>query len=437
MLKKCSCVLVCLLTFLVMSGSSVYAADPQGYMPPGSTFTPKDTSDLFGGSEKVVHPFLSIAGMYTDNFYNTDDNEKYEYGAIVSPGIWFALPGTVQPLLDVTTDTSASGGLSYSRRINKSKRRFQGYLSYRADFEEYTQRSSENTDNHDIEGLFQVNMRSGLSIEVMNKYVRNHDARSDSLSSKLDKYATNFANLVINYEISPKFTVRADYHNYMVDYTSNRNAPLDRNDNSWSAYAFMKVAPKTSVFVQYEYVDVDYDKDMFSDSSENRGYVGIDWKMTAKSWGRVKAGYGHKSMDKDGYDDVSPFLFEAQLNHEITQKTILTMSANIGTRETNIYTTDSLLEKGLSVTVTDDFTRKLSGFVSLHYVRDDYDGDLTWLGKVDERSDDIYSASLGVDFVPYKWLSTSLSYVYTQRDSNFSSFDYTNNSVYLTVQVFL
>ena len=413
---------------------SSFAADPQGYMPIGQTFTPQD---VFGGNEKRVHPFLSVTGMYTDNFYNTKDGEKSELGAIISPGIWLALPGVEQPLLNFTTSTSSSGGLSYSRIIKKSKRRVQGYLSYRADIEQYTKESSENTENHDAEGLIQINLRSGLSVELMDKYVRTHDSRSSALTTLLDRYETNFANAVVDYDITKKFKVRLDYHNYLVDYDQSRNEALDRIDHSYSGYVFFKFAPKTSAFMQYENVTIDYDTDQLSDSTENRGYLGLDWDMTAKSWGRVKVGYGDKSMDDSTKSDLTTFLFETQLKHEITPKMTLMLTGDIGNKETNIDTTEYLLEKGVNLTLNQDFTRKVSGFISLHYTRDDYEGDLTYALETKERSDDIFSGSIGLDFTAYRWLNTSLSYVYTQRDSNFSTFDYTNNSVYLSFQVFM
>jgi hypothetical protein len=420
--------------FLLASVASGVTADSEGFMPIGQTYTPQD---VFGGQVKTVHPFLAVAGMYTDNFYNTKNDKKSEYGAIISPGIWFALPGAEKPLLNFLTSTTSAGGVNYSRFIEKSDSSMQGYFSYRADIEQYVRRSSENTESHYVEGLVQFNLRSGLSFNFLDKYVIAHDPRSFGLTSLLDEYDTNFLSAVIDYDVSPKFNFKLDYHNYILDYDSSRNSALERKDNSFSGYVFYKVSAKTSTFLHYEHVIIDYDTSQRAGSSENRGYLGLDWNMTEKTWGRVKVGYGEKESDDSTKDDLKTFLFETQLNHALTAKTTLIVSGFIGNKETNLESTDYLLEKELNVTIDENFTKKLSGFVSLHYARDDYEGKLTYDLETKEVSDDVYSASVGIDFIPYEWLKSSLSYVYSRRDSNFDQFDYTSNSVYLSFLVFM
>lgn len=419
-----------------------FASESQIDLPIGQTsVADTDMEDIWGRNTKIIHPYLSLATQYTDNFYNTPSDEKSEYGAILSPGFWLAFPCVSQPLLNLTTHLTTQvnmpGGLSYSRRIIKSNRRVQGYLSYRADLEQYLRRPSENTENHAIEGLLQWNLRSGLSLELLDKYLRNHDARSTALTTQLDRYETNFANVVFDYDISPKFKLRFDYHQFLVDYTSSRNDALDRLDSAVSGYVFTRVAPKSSVFMQYQNVDINHDTDQLSDSTEHRCYLGLDWDMTARTWGRIKSGFGKKNMDDSSADDVSTFLFETRLSHELSAKTTLMVEGEIGTREATVDITESIMTKGLSLTLQEDFTRKLSGNLSCQYQRNDYDGEITEGGKTGERYDDLFTASIATTFNATRWLTTSLSYTYSERRSNFSIYNYVSNSVVLSFQMFL
>jgi hypothetical protein len=97
------------------------------------------------------------------------------------------------------------------------------------------------------------------------------------------------ADLIVTYNAGERFMLRLDYANYFVDYTAFRNGFRDRNDNTVSAYVFYRVRPRTSLFYEYEFVDVGYSDNVLSDSAEHHSFLGVQWDVTAKSKGSVKA----------------------------------------------------------------------------------------------------------------------------------------------------
>ena len=109
-----------------------------------------------------------------------------------------------------------------------------------------------------LEGLLQYNLRGGLTFELIDQFLASHDLRGTGISQELDKFRTNLANLIVTYNVGERFMLRLDYANYFVDYTASRNDFRDRNDNTVSAYVFYLFRPKTSLFYEYEFVDVSY-----------------------------------------------------------------------------------------------------------------------------------------------------------------------------------
>jgi hypothetical protein len=282
-----------------------------------------------------------------------------------------------------------------------------------------------------LDGLFQYNFRGGLSIDVIDQFQESHDIRGTGISTELDKYSTNLTNLMITYDLSEKFRLRGEYSNFLVDYSDSRNDFRDRVDNGLSGYLFYKVLPKTSFFVEYEFLDVNYDQDTIPDSKEHHFFGGIQWDITAKSKGRFKAGYGEKNFSGGG--DSNDLIFEVQLDHQFTTKTSLKLAATRKTNETTISVTDYLLSTALRAEYLQRVTGKITGSLGLGYRNDSYKGEITIGGVTDKRDDDIYNASLAFQYEFKDWLKADLGYIYTKRDSNFPEFDYTNNTLFFRI----
>ncbi|HHN65344.1 MAG TPA: DUF560 domain-containing protein [Nitrospirae bacterium] len=416
--------------FIVASSTKMKSEKTAAEQPIGEEGISGEIFERRGG---YFHPFLSITGYYTDNVFNTNDDEKDDYVAVISPGIWLSVPRIKEQLFELTTSSVTPGGMSTTRLRKRFPRRYQTYLLYTADIEQFKKYSSENTINHKIEGLFQYNFRGGLSVDLYEQFIKTHDERGTGVSTELDKYNTNLAGITASYDISRRFRIRLDYSNYYVNYKDTRNDFRDRVDNSINTYLFYKFLPKTSAFVEYDYLDIHYRKGILDDSVEHHFLGGLQWEITGKSRGTAKAGYGIKDFENSDIDTARELFLELQLEHNFTPKTSLKLIGTRRTNETNISVTDYILTHSITAEYLQRLTSKISSAIDLSYQHDKYKGELTFGGKTDERKDNIYRASVAFDYGFRDWLKFDLGYIYTKRDSNFSDFDYTNNTVFFRV----
>jgi hypothetical protein len=396
----------------------------------GSTGT-LSSQEVYGTEGGYIHPFVTFRSYFTDNVFNTRDEKKSDYVFVISPGIWLTVPRIQQKLLRIDSSTIAPGGYIISRLNPSSFRRYQTYLFYGADIEQFAKYSSENTVTHKLEGLLQYNLKGGLTFELVDKFLVSHDIRGTGLSDELDTFKSNLAGVIVVYDTRKKMQFRVDYSSFLVDYDANRNNFRDRHDNAFSGYAFYKISPKTSSFLQYEYIDIIYNDNTFSNSIEQHFWGGIDWDITAKSTGRVKAGYGFKDFDRSSTDDSRDLIFEAQIDHKFTPKTSVILKAFRKTQETNISETDYVITTGAGIDYLQRIRAKLLLSARLGYWTEIYRGDLTYAGESKQRKDNIFEAGLALRYDLKEWLKLDIGYLYSNRDSNFSDFDYANNSLFL------
>jgi len=277
----------------------------------------------------------------------------------------------------------------------------------------------------------QYNLRGGLSFELTDQYLASHDLRGTGTSQELDKFRTNLADLIVTYNVGERFIVRLDYANYYVDYTASRNDFRDRNDNSVSAYVFYLFRPKTSLFYEYEFVDVSYADNVTSDSAEHHNFLGVQWDVTAKSKGSLKAGYGLKDFSQSGTKNSNDFILEAQADYKFTTKTSLLLKASRKTNETNISNTDYMVSDFIEAQYIQRLTGKITANAGLSYGHNAYHSDITYGGRTKKLKDDYITGMLALQYKFKEWLEMDTGYLLSRRESSFPEFDYTNNTLFL------
>jgi hypothetical protein len=317
------------------------------------------TADIFGKRGGYLHPFLSITEYYSDNVFNSNDRKKSDFVTIISPGIWMTFPHIYEKLLSIDTSTMAPGGISLSRFNPEYFKRYQTYLFYNADIERYSKYTSGNTIDHKLGGILQYKLRGGLSMELVDQFLASHDIWGTGISTELDKFKSNLSNVILTYDFSKKFKFRIDYSNFLVHYDASRNKFRDRDDNAISGYIFYKFKPKTSVFVEYQFIDIKYNEGILFNSQEHHYFGGLQWDITAKSRGSIKAGYGIKDFSSSTSGNSKDFILEAQIDHNFTPKTSLMLKASRRTNETNISTTDFILSNSVEAKYMQRLTGKI------------------------------------------------------------------------------
>jgi hypothetical protein len=345
-----------------------------------------------------VNPFLALTGRYTDNVFNTNSDLKGDFSAVITPGVQVIFP--------------------------RAKKNYRGELIYQGDLERFNRYTSQNADNHKATGTFDISFPVGLELAVKDEFVRNHDPQGVNVGTELNFFRTNLASTSVAYTLSDRFKVRLEYANYLVHYEAGRNDFENRTDNTLATYVYYALTPKTSAFVEYDFVDVDFKTSNEFDSKEHHLFGGITWDITGKTKGTVKGGYEVKRFQDSTIGGFKGFILELSVDHNFTPRHSLKIKGIRRTNETNVFGSSFFVTTGASIEYFQRFTGKITGTADISYGVDSYRGDVS-------RRDKTWQGGIGVIYQFKKWLRTEARYSYTKRHSNENEFNYRNNTYYL------
>lgn len=405
------------------------------------TFRPaagSGSADLFGSRGGFIHPYISLSGLYSDNIYNAPVNTESDFATIISPGLLLAYPG-VKGMSGASFSTSnlSPGGLLGDRASGDGFRRLQTSLLYQADIENYTDNSSADTDQHRLEALFQLNLRGGVHFDLAGEYKLAADAFSGS--TLRDEYQSGLIDLVVGIEIGNKLGLDLGYSGFQLDYDALYNNDRNRRDTTYSGRLSYDILNKTSLFVEYQRIDVDYDLAAFPDNEVQNKNVGIMWDITAKSSGQFKVGLSSKDHESAslGAADTDELFYQLQVGHAFTPKTSLGLTGTRRLSETTVVGTNFIVNHQVAMNYKQKLSAKIVANLAVSYSRDEFDGVITVGSLTQEREDTTVLITPALDYLLQDWFIVSLSYSLTERDSNFDLFDFTTNSVFLRVTGYL
>ena len=421
-------------------------------VPPAQT--KPTTEEMFGHRGGYLHPFLGIREEFTDNLYNIKVDKVENLLTILSPGIWLSAPRLKEVPVSLAPHNAAVGGIRYSVPGSGTFERYQTYLLGALDYKSYSANSDLDHTAWRVEGMYQQNLPVGLSLRLMDRYTRDQDRfdmgsflRQDftvepgsisvsSTPSRIRPYYSNQAIVSANLNAGEHFSALVNYINFYLDYDEAVNAWLDRTDNSLGLSLSYNYSPKTSFFLEYDHALLGYATDTENDSQNTFYYGGVSWQGSEKTSLMVKAGYQLKEYDAAESDDAGTFAMEAQLNYLITDKSKIGLNLSKALEET-----DSLLNRGKDTLAgrlryEQRITSRIQGYVELWYELNDYEGfdraGIDYL-PVEARQDKRYLVRPGLQYFFKDWLVGELSYAFEDRNSNDAFYDFTSQSVFLSL----
>ncbi len=413
---------------------------PMGQSSSGdNTLLPED-DDLFGlEGGGYLHAFLTVGGEYTDNLFNVNVDEKNNFLTTITPGIWLSLPSRKEIPLTIAPNNTSPGGLQASLEDFTSFDRMNIYLLGGVTYKMYSEDSDLNDYDARLEGLFKYNLRGGFSIEAIDRFTRSQD-RFDVGSSTAKNVRTYISNLAIanaDWEITEKVRTKLSYSNFYLDYDDKEDEWLSRTDNTFALFGYYNYSVKTSLFLEYRYVDVAYDINANKDSDYQFIFGGFNWLTTDKTSLRFKLGYQERSFKNDAINDAvdnsdnadnDGLALELALNYQFTEKSKLVFALNHSIEETDSYNSldKQILAGDLRYEL--EFSEKFLGLCTLRYEHSEY---TMVVGS--DRNEDRYYFKPALQYLFQDWLMAELSYSYDTRHSSQDYYDYDTNTISLWI----
>jgi uncharacterized protein (PEP-CTERM system associated) len=138
-----------------------------------------------------------------------------------------------------------------------------------------------------------------------------------------------------------------------------------------------------------------------------------------------------KNFDLSSQGSLKTWTASIDVNHEFSDYSSLRLVGKRVVNESSLLGTRFFITTGLYGEFTYRFLDRLAGVVKGSYAEDRYSD--TVPGETAVRKDKTLLAGGGVRYFFRRWLRLDLDYNYRKRDSNIDIFDYTENSVILTL----
>ncbi|MDP2156210.1 MAG: outer membrane beta-barrel protein, partial [Nitrospirota bacterium] len=389
------------------------------------------TWSLLGKKGKIIHAAVTLTGIFTDNAFNAKENRKSDFSMFLTPEIWLNLPRTDKAVSPGGLSPSSAGGHLLDSLLGERLFGYQASLYYRTDLPLIASKTSPygNTATHRIgAGLALIGNRISLNLsDQFEKSYQEREAGQIIRTDTRDRYDANRFNATVTYDTRNRLILSLDYVNFITNFQSATGEALDRRDYGLTPSVRYRLTPKINLLAEYTYLVVSYDSNSSLDSTENYLLAGIEWRLTEKSFGRLKAGYETKDFSKGSQYRGSSF--ELQAEHRLTPKTQLSLSSYRKTNETRVAGTAFTISTGVRLSISNMITSKITAALKLSYLNDKYKGTSPSSLSETAVNDNIYQAGIEVQYAFRRWLRARAEYLFTLKNSSDPAFDYRSNTL--------
>ncbi len=347
-----------------------------------------------------IHPLLAVRSLYDDNIYLTETDEFDDLVITIAPGIevsWEKVHHAIQ-------------------------------LGYTLELIKFADNTDESTIDH--EALLKANLsaRSGLLLELSDRFEVTSDPATSELTDRENRIRNRGqAGIGVARD---RLEVKGRARSVLDDYDS-RNE-LDKVENAYGAAVFYRFFPKTSLFIDYDYGTVTYDREATGDDTHyHQAGIGVRGTWLPKTTGTLKVGY--QNRDYDVADSFEGAIAELSAVWQPTATATVTALGGYGVTESTFDVNRYYRYTKASLALEQQVASRLTLLLSASGDVNDYPEAVTTGAQTGKREDTILAGDAGLSWEIQEWLTATARYSATSRNSNFDAFDYGRNQVLLEV----
>lgn len=357
-----------------------------------------------------IYPEIGVEEMYRSNIFQTEDNRKSDFITSILPGV------RAQYLF----------GRNHSLDFG-----------YAGDWNNYARHTGDNYWNHKVWGNLSLRFPGGLDLAAEHRYINNWLEKSTFVDHQRH-FIEHVSGATAAYRFADRWKAQLQYTRDDYNMSSSRDRLYSYTSNLYGGSMFYRFTARTAGLVEYQHIDKQFDRGDIFDSRVNQVFLGLDFDPAGKLTGHFKFGYGWKEFDKrlaGRSTRSSTYVANANLVQNFTTYTSLGLSGMRAFEDDGDYGNEPLYRTAASLTLQHYFTTKIGATAMGSYNRSEYQEATVEpiTGSFRKRTDNLYSAGIGVFYNVQKYLKARLDYNYITRRSNFETFSFDENRVMFKV----
>ena len=207
-----------------------------------------------------------------------------------------------------------------------------------------------------------------------------------------------------------------------IKYTNNNQNHRDREDNSFRAGLYWNVGPRTALFLNGRYTELNYIHPAQSgyDSEETSTTVGVGWEPSYSTSVVVEMGNLVKDLKDTTLEDYDDLTYAGRAYWHATNNTTLGVYGSLITEETIALDSPYIVSELIGANLSHSFTERFRGQTYWNQIEDDI---------VNIRQDDITDFGVSVSYDLKRWLYVGVGWRQYTRESTDPDFDYEAETV--------
>lgn len=304
-------------------------------------------------------------------------------------------------------------------------------IGYQGEYANFEADSDENYLDHYLGADVTLDLTPKFNLNLAAYYTQQHEARSVAGAgvfpdpNEWDQWSVSAQGVYGRRTAKAQVALKGEH--LERDYTNNGQEARDYDSDQLALTLYYNIGPKTQLLVEPVLATFDYtDPTNILDNDVTKLLVGVTWEATAKTTGQVKVGWVDKDFDNAAVADSSSLGIDAKVIWEPKTYSKVTTTISRDIYDASALGSFSYESLAARVDWVHDLTNLTQMQAGLFYEDDDYNGIV--------RSDQTYSAYLGISYALRRWLTVGARYDYESRDSSVVLNDYDDNRITIGVR---
>lgn len=394
-----------------------------GYYPvyPGAFSRPIAEDGIAVGVLKL-HPMMGVAELYTDNVFRTNTNRRSDFATTLAPGIQAELP--------------FAGRHTF-------------VADYRSNIQLYHQNPSNNVQDQTASGRFSFDFPGGMQVDLQGEHKLGHDPRGSALDTQnveVNKWTTNSVLGRLSYD-GAAAGIRLNVSSTRWTYLNNEQSIFRNRLSNYAGVTVLgNVTSKTALVANVGVNQEVYDESKTLNSTTYSASTGLQWNVSELTTGEILAGYQHLRFSnaetgqtigglllqrsRDSYDN---FFFLGNLSWKPTPFLSLYFQGYRSFQQAVVLNTLFFTSTGANFSAVHTLTDSTALTLNIGVENDSFENPAPTPDNPN-RVDLIKNVAIGVRYRTVKWAGVAMQYIFEDRSSNVDRFNYSANSVILSLQ---
>lgn len=353
----------------------------------------------------IFHPTLRTEVTYDDNILLEPDDGKDDIVFSVLPGMVIEVPIDVHQIA----------------------------VGYEADIETFVKRDDQNDQNQSAFALIDLNFPSWY-INLLDRFSETSGRAGTTFTGRIPRF-DHVVNPKIGYRWK-RMTFEGSFSHITRNFRRQVDDRLDFQMVDWTGVVYFDLFARLKALLEYKVIQIDYDDDFLRNGTFQQARIGLEGQLRPNLEVKAKIGAQFRDYEEEERNDfnswVTDILFEYHFRDNIKLDLEFAREPVESTFAGSNFYTEHLVRAGVEY----DVIPRVQLYVDAAYFKHDYSERSTIGTKTAYRHDHHIQAETGVRYKFREWWQFELAYNYLRRNSNFSLFDYTNNRVTLSSNIY-